>query len=45
VFVERKILTPRDTSALRKAGAVGEILLRFFNALGRECDTPFATAS
>lgn len=40
VFVEHKILTARDTGALRAAGAVGEILGRFFDAAGEECATP-----
>jgi deoxyribonucleoside regulator len=41
VFVERKVLGPRDIEALKAAGAVGEILGRFFDAAGRECPTPF----
>src|ERR1039457_6237648 len=40
VFVEQKTLTTRDTAALRAAGAVGEILGRFFDASGKECATP-----
>jgi deoxyribonucleoside regulator len=41
VFVERKVLTGRNIELLRDGGAVGEILGRFFDANGRECDTPF----
>ena len=41
VFLERKVLGPRDIAALREAGAVGEILGRFYDAAGRECATPF----
>lgn len=40
VFLERGILKPRDIEMLRQAGAVGEILGRFFDASGRECSTP-----
>jgi deoxyribonucleoside regulator len=40
VFLERKVLGKRDIAALREAGAVGEILGRFYNAAGRECKTP-----
>jgi DNA-binding transcriptional regulator LsrR (DeoR family) len=40
VFVERKVLGPREIAALREAGAVGEILGRYYNAAGRECKTP-----
>jgi len=40
VFLERGILKPRDVEALRRAGAVGEILGRFYDVAGRECDTP-----
>jgi DNA-binding transcriptional regulator LsrR (DeoR family) len=40
VFVEHKTLTARDVEALRAAGAVGEILGRFFDASGKECSTP-----
>jgi DNA-binding transcriptional regulator LsrR (DeoR family) len=39
VFVERGVLTSADVSQLRKAGAVGEICGRFFNAAGKECAT------
>jgi DNA-binding transcriptional regulator LsrR (DeoR family) len=40
IFAEHQTLTPRDTAALRAAGAVGEILGRFFDASGKECPTP-----
>lgn len=40
VFMERKALTVRDLEALRAAGAVGEILGRFYDAEGRECASP-----
>jgi DNA-binding transcriptional regulator LsrR (DeoR family) len=40
VFAERKALTVDDLAALRRAGAVGEILGRFFDAAGRPCATP-----
>ncbi len=41
VFVERNILGPRDVKTLKAAGAVGEILGRFYDAAGRECATAF----
>ena len=41
VFVERKALEEADLEALRRAGAVGEICGRFYDASGRECDTRF----
>jgi len=41
VFIERSVLMPRDINRLRKAGAVGEILGRFYDAAGQECPTPF----
>lgn len=41
VFVERGVFTPADRRALKAAGAVGEICGRFFDAAGRECDTPW----
>jgi DNA-binding transcriptional regulator LsrR (DeoR family) len=41
VFVERKVLDEDDLQKLRKAGAVGEICGRFFDATGRECVTPY----
>lgn len=40
VFVERNILTAPDVEALKGAGAVGEILGRFYDATGQECATP-----
>jgi deoxyribonucleoside regulator len=40
VFVERRSLGSRDVELLRAAGAVGEILGRFYNAAGKECATP-----
>ena len=40
VFAEHRTLTPRDVDALRGAGAAGEILGRFFDASGKECQTP-----
>jgi deoxyribonucleoside regulator len=39
VFLERKVLAPSDLSELRQAGAVGEILGRFYDAAGSECKT------
>jgi len=41
VFVERKVLSKDDIETLRKAGAVGELLGRFYDERGVECDTPF----
>ncbi|MCC6492573.1 MAG: transcriptional regulator [Pirellulales bacterium] len=41
VFIERCVLQRRDVEALRRAGAVGEILGRFYNAAGKECATPY----
>lgn len=41
VFVERGVLPPEQTVELRRAGAVGEMLGRFFNARGQECETRF----
>jgi deoxyribonucleoside regulator len=41
VFRERNALTSNDVSKLAKAGAVGEIVGRFYDAEGRECDTPY----
>jgi DNA-binding transcriptional regulator LsrR (DeoR family) len=40
VFLERKVLAGREISALRDAGVVGEILGRFYDSGGRECETP-----
>lgn len=41
IFVERGVLNEEDLAHLRKAGAVGEICGRFFDAEGRECDSPW----
>ena len=41
VFVERKVLGPRDINTLKAAKVVGEILGRFYTATGRECATTF----
>jgi DNA-binding transcriptional regulator LsrR (DeoR family) len=41
VFVERGVLTPRDTEALAACGAVGEICGRFYDKHGRECISPW----
>ena len=41
VFVERGVLQPADIAELKRAGAVGEICGRFFDARGQECDTPW----
>lgn len=41
VFIERQVLSPDDYQLLRREGAVGEICGRYFDAAGRECDTPF----
>jgi deoxyribonucleoside regulator len=41
VFVERNVLSPSDIETLRGAGAVGEILGRFYDASGQECATSF----
>lgn len=41
VFVERKVLDAEMISELEKAGAVGEICGRFFDADGAECATPW----
>jgi DNA-binding transcriptional regulator LsrR (DeoR family) len=40
VFVEHNAFSQRDIGALRAAGAVGEILGRFYDASGKECSTP-----
>jgi DNA-binding transcriptional regulator LsrR (DeoR family) len=40
-FVERGVLDTRTLSDLRRAGAVGEICGRFFDAAGRECATEY----
>ena len=41
VFIERGILQPRDIQELHRAGAVGEILGRFFDENGEECQTSY----
>lgn len=41
VFVERKVLGPGDIDLLRGTGAVGEMLGRFYDSTGNECDTEF----
>lgn len=41
IFAERKVLGAPDIGVLHQAGAVGEILGRFYDADGRECETPF----
>jgi deoxyribonucleoside regulator len=40
-FVERGVLDPATLADLRRAGAVGEICGRFFDAAGRECSTDY----
>ena len=40
VFVERKALGLREIETLREAGAVGEVLGRFYGASGKECRSP-----
>ena len=40
IFVERGLFGPDDLAALRGAGAVGEILGRFYTRAGEECPTP-----
>lgn len=41
VFVERGVLTNKDTAQLARAGAVGEICGRFYDRDGNECQTSF----
>ncbi len=41
VFLERNVLGPSDIEALRNAGAIGEILGRFYDVRGGECPTPY----
>lgn len=41
VFLERGVLGPEDISALKSAGAIGEILGRFYDREGRECPTAY----
>ncbi|HEY9175305.1 MAG TPA: sugar-binding domain-containing protein [Verrucomicrobiae bacterium] len=40
-FVERGVLSATDLQDLKQRGAVGEICGRFFDAAGRECDSPW----
>jgi DNA-binding transcriptional regulator LsrR (DeoR family) len=40
VFVDRGVFSQRDLDRLLRGGAVGEICGRFFDAAGRECDSP-----
>lgn len=40
VFIERNVFSEKDLKQVVKAGAVGEICGRYYNAEGRECDTP-----
>lgn len=40
VFVEREVYEPSELWQVRAAGAVGEICGRFFDARGRECESP-----
>lgn len=41
VFLERGILAAADIAVLRSAGAIGEILGRFYDAGGSECVSPY----
>jgi len=41
VFMERESFSAGDIATLRAAGAVGEILGRFYDDSGQECDSPF----
>jgi DNA-binding transcriptional regulator LsrR (DeoR family) len=41
VYSERGVLKPADLTELRSLGAVGEICGRFFDAKGRECNSPW----
>ena len=41
VFIERGVLQPKDIQELHRAGAVGEILGRFYDENGEECQTPY----
>lgn len=41
VFVDRKVLGLEQIAVLREAGAVGEMLGRFYDNQGNECDTEF----
>ena len=41
VFIERGVLQPKDIQELQRAGAAGEILGRFYDENGEECQTPY----
>lgn len=41
VFIDRGALSSSDLDSLRQAKAVGEICGRFYDAQGRECETPW----
>lgn len=41
LFAERQSFSKRDHAILSASGAIGEICGRFFDAQGRECETPF----
>lgn len=41
VFVERNIFGKEGFDRFRKCGAIGEICGRYFDAEGKECDTPY----
>jgi len=41
VFAERGVIGNPGIAALRRAGAVGEILGRFYTTTGEECDSPY----
>ncbi|MBN2022122.1 MAG: hypothetical protein JW809_04960 [Pirellulales bacterium] len=41
VFIERRVFSPKDIEYLRRQGAAGEILGRFFDHEGQECQTVF----
>jgi deoxyribonucleoside regulator len=41
VFAERGVISPLDQLELQQVGAVGEILGRFYNREGEECDTSY----
>jgi len=40
-WIERGVITPSDLELLRQAGASGEMVGRFFDHNGQECDTPY----
>lgn len=41
VFVDRDVYEPAELKQLRAAGAVGEVCGRFYDARGRECESPY----